>query len=66
MKRLIVAAALCAASPAYGQSALEYAAAGMGTVRANPGTSKAPHKGVMRFPSISFKNSNVATTDAAS
>lgn len=34
MKRIILAAALCAASPAYAQTALEFAAAGMGATSA--------------------------------
>lgn len=48
MKRLILAAALCAASPAvHAQSALEYAASGMGTVR-NSRIAKPLNKAFMR------------------
>lgn len=44
MKRILLAAALCAASPAYGQSALEFAATGMGR-----SISVAPQKMNKRF-----------------
>jgi len=48
VKRLILAAALCAASPAvHAQSALEYAASGMGTVR-NSRIAKPLNKAFMR------------------
>lgn len=35
MKRILLAAALCAASPAYGQSALDWAVSGMGQAKDN-------------------------------
>jgi len=42
MKRLILAAALCAASPVHAQTALEFAAAGMGVSKVSTSNAKLP------------------------